>query len=133
MITFPSTNHEELIQELNMTAECCNLKVDFDYFNSKEFKEQCNQVLIDRIMNLIHQIDRAHEALGDAWLPFSRLDALDVNAAYDICEEMINLQEPIGDALEILSNRMELPIVGNDAYEKELQQLADYTHPSDKA
>lgn len=131
MITFPSTNHEELIQELNMTAQCCNLKVDFKYLNSKEFKEQCNQVLIDKMMNLISQIDRAHEAFGDIYLPFSRLDALDVNAAYDVCEEMMNHLEPIEAALEILSNRMELPITGNDAYEKYLNQLADYSHPSE--
>jgi len=131
MITFPSTNHEELIQELNMTAQCCDLKVDLKYFNSKEFKEQCNQVLIDKMMNLISQIDRAHEAFGDSYLPFSRLDALGVNEAYDICEEMMNHLEPIEAALEILSNRMELPITGNDAYEKYLNQLADYAHPSE--
>jgi hypothetical protein len=131
MITFPSTSHEELIQELNNTAQYCNLKVDFKYLNSLEFIEQCNQVLIDRIMNLIHQMDKAHEAFGDVYLPFSRLDALDVNEAYDVCEEMMNHLEPIGDALEILSNRMELPITGDDAYEKYLNQLADYTHPSE--
>jgi len=131
MITFPSTNHEELIQELNMTASCCDLKVDFKYLNSKEFKEQCNQYLIDKMMNLISQIDRAHEAFGDIYLPFSRLDALDVNEAYDVCEEMMNHLEPIETALEILSNQMELPITGNDAYEKYLNQLADYSHPSE--
>ena len=131
MITFPSTNHEELIQELNMTASCCDLKVDFKYLNSKEFKEQCNQYLIDKMMNLISQIDRAHEAFGDIYLPFSRLVALDVNEAYDVCEEMMNHLEPIETALEILSNQMELPITGNDAYEKYLNQLADYSHPSE--
>lgn len=133
MITFPSTNHEALIQELNVTAQCCDLKVDFKYFNSKEFKEQCNQVLIDRMMKLIHKMDSAQEHFGDSFFEFSQLDALDAEAAYDMCGEMMNHLEAINDAVEILSNRMELPITASDKSEKYFNQLADYIHPSDKA
>ena len=54
-------NHSDLIQFLDELDDNCNLKIDFKYFNSEEFKAECkaSQPMVDRIMRLLQQIDDA--------------------------------------------------------------------------
>jgi hypothetical protein len=129
-------NHKNIIQELNDLATYCNLTVDFKYFNSKEFKAECeaSQPMVDRIMNLLQQIDDAWCNWGDQYFDLEALDALgDGQLAEDRAEHMYEELIPMENALDILSNRMELPIGITDAHEEYLCQLADYEHPSLKA
>lgn len=129
-------NHNSIIQTLNELADNCNLTVDFEYFNSKEFKDECNasQPMVDRIMALLQQIDDAHCNWGDQYFDFHELDALgDADEAEELAEHMYEELIPMENALEILANRLELPIGITDEHEDYLCKLANYEHPSLKA
>ena len=129
-------NHSDIVQELNELATYCNLTVDFKYFNSKEFKSECkaSQPMVDRIMRLLQQIDSAWANWGDHYEDLATLDALgDPEEAESLAEIMYNELHPMEDAVEILANRMELPIGTTDSHEDYLCELANYEHPSLKA
>lgn len=129
-------NHSDIIQFLDELDDNCNLKIDFKYFNSKEFKAECkaSQPMVDRIMSLLQQIDDAHCNWGDQYYDIEALDALgDGQLAEDRAEHMYEELLPMENALEILANRMELPISTTDEHEDYLCELANYEHPSLKA
>ena len=85
-------------------------------------------------MNLLQQIDDAWCNWGDQYFDIEALDALDDGQlAEDRAECMYEELIPMENALEILANRMELPIGVTDAHEEYLCELADYEHPSLKA
>jgi hypothetical protein len=129
-------NHNDIVEFLTELDDNCNLTIDFKYFNSKEFKAECkaSQPMVDRIMSLLQQIDDAHCNWGDQYYDIEALDALgDGQLAEDRAEHMYEELLPMENALEILANRMELPISTTDEHEDYLCELANYEHPSLKA
>ena len=129
-------NHNDIVQFLNEISGSDNLTVDFKYFNSEEFKAECeaSQPMVDRIMNLLQQIDDAHCNWGDQYFDIEALDALgEAELAEERAEHMYEELIPMEDAIEVLANRMELPIGITDAHEEYLCELANYEHPSRKA
>jgi hypothetical protein len=129
-------NHSDIVQLLNEISDNGNLTVDFKYFNSKEFKAECevSQPMVDRIMNLLQQIDDAHCNWGDNYFDLDVLNALDdAELAEERAEHMYDELQSMEDALEVLASRMELPIGSTDAHEEYLCELANYEHPSRKA
>mgnify|MGYP003135410565 CR=1 FL=1 len=128
-------NYNDVIQELNEIAEHLDLKVDMDYFNSEDFKAECdaNQSTIDRLMGLLRRIERAHCKWGDNYFDFPELDALgDPEEAEMLAEIMLEELKPMQYALHLLAE-LNLPIVANESHEAYIDELYNYEHPMGEA